>query len=465
MQTAVFLPQNTSMELLVIGGGFAGSAVSIQALKQGLSASRITIVEPRPELGRGIAYSSADEHHALNVPAGRMSLFADEPNHFLSWLEKNGITAAAADFVSRRIFGAYVCSILDHYLAMGRSNATTLVRLQASVNSIERGSDGIVAKLNNGDIVQADRVIVATGNALPANPWLAAATEMTSIEGYVSDPWSKEAVIPPADDGDLIFIGTGLTMADLVLSYERSGFRGRIRALSRHGLLPLGHRPASASHAGHAWKESPVTALGMLTAVRRNIEEAARNGIDWRVVLDSLRPHTQSIWRAFSDREKARFLRHLRTYWDIHRHRVPPQNEAALKRMLDSGQLSVVDVAVSSVERHKQQLVVSGVRRSTREKVVYRASKVVNCTGTSYDCSRTRNPLISNLIKSGLATPNKLGLGLRCDERGALLDAQGKVSDSIFAIGGLRIGELWETTAVPELRVQAEQLARIMIAK
>jgi uncharacterized NAD(P)/FAD-binding protein YdhS len=68
-----------------------------------------------------------------------------------------------------------------------------------------------------------------------------------------------------------------------------------------------------------------------------------------------------------------------------------------------------------------------------------------------------------NLVqKGGIANAKELRLGLETDQNGAMVDREGRASSSIFTIGLLRKGNLWETTAVPELREQAVELAAVL---
>jgi uncharacterized NAD(P)/FAD-binding protein YdhS len=54
-------------------------------------------------------------------------------------------------------------------------------------------------------------------------------------------------------------------------------------------------------------------------------------------------------------------------------------------------------------------------------------------------------------------------LGLDVAENGAVIDAQGSASNSLFAVGPLRKAKLYESIAVPELRVQVAELANLLV--
>jgi len=90
--------------------------------------------------------------------------------------------------------------------------------------------------------------------------------------------------------------------------------------------------------------------------------------------------------------------------------------------------------------------------------------RVISCAGSEEDYSRMPNPLIQSLLRAGRIAPNAIGKGLRTDAYGALLDGDGVASDWLFTMGPPRLGGLFETTAVPELRKQAEALASYLSA-
>ena len=92
-----------------------------------------------------------------------------------------------------------------------------------------------------------------------------------------------------------------------------------------------------------------------------------------------------------------------------------------------------------------------------------RVASIVNCTGPTGDVRSGRSRLLETLCAAGTARPHPLGLGLDTCAGGALRDAHGQEHETLFAIGPLRRGELWETTAVPEIRAQAQALARRLV--
>ena len=88
--------------------------------------------------------------------------------------------------------------------------------------------------------------------------------------------------------------------------------------------------------------------------------------------------------------------------------------------------------------------------------------RIINCTGIHEHYDARPRRLIGEVIRSGLASANELGIGFRTDANGALIGGDGQASDVLFTLGPPRRGELIETTAVPEIRVQAAELGRLL---
>jgi len=87
---------------------------------------------------------------------------------------------------------------------------------------------------------------------------------------------------------------------------------------------------------------------------------------------------------------------------------------------------------------------------------------VVNCTGAA--ASIPAHPLLGRLAAAGLCAPGPLGLGVATTGDGQLLTAYG-VATGISTLGPLRRGDLWETTAVPEIRQQVFAIANALAAR
>jgi uncharacterized NAD(P)/FAD-binding protein YdhS len=445
----------TQFDVLIVGGGFSGTMLACQLGRHCAREVAVAVLERNGEPGRGIAYGSQCSEHLLNVPSGNMSAFPNRPDHFVEWLGKRipELAGCSNEFVPRRLFGQYVGGQLDCALA---ETPLKLRWIDEEASSIWQDESGeVVVQSLSGSKFRARCVVLATGNLPPADPL---PLRQNGISGYARYAWSADALQGLPCSGAVLLLGSGLTAIDQVLALHATDFRGHIYMLSRRGLTSWVHKLGNDWPTN--WTQSlPCTARGLLSAVRGEVRKATLIKRDWRAVIDSLRPNSQRIWQTLPLEEQKRFLRHVRPYWEVHRHRYAPRVQHVLGELQAANRLSVIAGRV--LECHYQSPVneVRYRKRSTGEESTLRVDRIVNCTGPEADFRKVQDPLMRSLVLRGLARPDVLSLGLDVAEDGALLDEAGNPSQNIFAIGPLRKGRLWETTAVPEIRAQAETLA------
>jgi uncharacterized NAD(P)/FAD-binding protein YdhS len=183
----------------------------------------------------------------------------------------------------------------------------------------------------------------------------------------------------------------------------------------------------------------------------------ARQG-GWRPAVDSLRPVTAAVWQGLSGPERRRFLRHLRPWWDVHRHRIAPAVAAQIAALREQGRLEIVAGRVTEVTAG-EPLEVAIARRGGGS-ARYLVAGAVNCTGPEGSIARVADPLIRGLLASGAARPDSLGLGLDVDDQSRLIGGDGLPSGRLSALGPLTRGAFWEIVAVPDIRSQAQSVAR-----
>ena len=272
------------------------------------------------------------------------------------------------------------------------------------------------------------------------------------------DPWVDDATTGLAAGRPMLVIGTGLTMVDLALAMRGHGFGGPIMVLSRRGLLPQRHAAP-----GGTWPTpdfSPAeraSVLALLRRVRAEVRAAAARGIGWRAVIDALRPVTVELWRGLPPAERDRFLRHLRPYWDVHRHRMAPDVADAFEAMLAGGAVQVLRGRLATVERRGEDALVAWRPRGGGAARTLTVQRVIVATGVP--ASDERDPLIASLASQGLARIEPHGLGLAVTEALQLIGAGGEVTPGLWALGPIVRGVFWECTAVPDIRVQARMVA------
>jgi uncharacterized NAD(P)/FAD-binding protein YdhS len=454
--------------VVIIGAGFSGVITAVRLLQSGGEMPlRVALVNRSGGMARGVAYGTNVATHVLNVPAGRMSAFAEDEESFLRFVRTRDASVTGGSFVSRKLYGDY----LEETLRAAEQQAApgvTLQRIQAEVTAIHRESDDrrVTVLTSEGQSIGADRVVLALGNFAPADPPTAEPGFFQHWR-YIRDPWAPEALQAIGPEDSVFLIGTGLTMIDMALALKSRGVQGKLHAISRRGLLPQPHRspsvPPSADHHPPGIETGPATARAYLRAVLRHIKTLARQGVDWREVIGSLRPITPRLWQALDIPERARFLRHVRPYWEVHRHRMAPTAAQSFQEMLSAGEITVYAGQIRRMTVEGERVAVTIRRRGTDRNENVLASHVINCTGPESDTRSLKDPLICFLREQGRIRPDALGLGLETDLHGALLDAEGQVSGELYYVGPLLKARDWESTAVPELRIHAARLARALL--
>lgn len=442
-----------SFDVVIVGGGFSGTLLAVALLRRE-PRLRIAVLEKRYPRGCGVAYSTGARFHLLNVPAAGMSAFAEEPEHFLRWARRNcGPTVQPRSFLPRSLYGRYIVELLDQALKFRHGRFEWL---QDEAIAFELQNSDPVVHCASGRTLRSHSVVLATGNFPPATPDVPGLGETS--KRYFPFAWSPSALenLPP--HAEVLLVGSGLTSLDLILALKSKAFRGRIHVVSRHGVMP--HRHEETASWPQFWdKNSPRTARGLLHLVRQQVRLAEEQGINWRSVIDALRPVTPKIWQSLPAVERKRFLRHARPYWEVHRHRIAPEIADVLRDLQDDKQVLIYAGRVVRYQEIRNHAKVTFVNRSPGHSHLLRVDRVINCTGSENDCRRIDDGLISSLFMQGLARPDELFLGVDADDSGALLDSKGNRSESLFTIGPPRKGGLWETTAVPEIREQISRLA------
>ena len=382
-------------DVVVIGGGFSGAMTAAHLVAAGVA----TIVIEPGELGRGRAYS-APPGMLLNVPVAGMSALPDRPAHFADWLRD-----PAVRFAPRRTYGDYLAD------AIAELSHGWIDHVRARAIDVERAGRGYVVACDDGRRYGCRAVVLALGNA-PPRP----------VARGELDPYG------PLPD-TLALIGTGLTALDVVATSPAR----RIVMVSRRGLVPIAHAPV---HDKVALPRELLHAprLAALLAWWRD------SGAEPIAMVDALRPQLQLIWRRLPVADRACFLRHVRPHWDVVRHRAPPQVRARFDELRASGVVEVIRGRAVASERGRVVL-------ATASGVVHRdVDAIVNCTGPERDVARM-GALPQALLARGLVARDPLGLGATA------------AAPDVHVVGPWRAGELWETTAVPELRVQAARTA------
>lgn len=435
--------------VVIVGGGFSGTLLAINLMRHG--GPRATLVERRPrQLARGVAYSAAHPSHLLNVRAGNMSALPDEPDHFVRWLDARG-EGDRKTFVPRTIYGTYLREMLDDTVA--RSDGR-LVHVEGEVCALDMvAGDGVSLTMADGGRIAADTAVLAMGNLPPHTPPGLAPDDLP--EGvYAADPWASDIAEGLGADDTIVLVGTGLTAIDAALLLDARGFEGQILAISRRGLSPRRHVDGAPAPRGVSDKPQ-----GELSDLVRHVR--ARTAEDgWRTAVDELRPVTQMLWAAASEALRGRFLRHLRPYWDVHRHRLAPHVADRVEALVAEGRLRFTAGKMVSTKPAGRGADLTWRPRGETDAVVTRVARIVNCTGPQGDLLRSDESLFRHLLANGSIRPDPLRLGVDVDAQSRAIRRDGTPEDRIHCIGPMTRGGLWEVVAVPDIRQQSWDLAR-----
>jgi uncharacterized NAD(P)/FAD-binding protein YdhS len=436
--------------IAIIGGGVSGSLTAYHLIEQHAQA-RIVVIDPRPELGLGLAYSTPSFRHLLNVPAGKISALPTQPEHFLSWLRANYDAEATTDtFASRAVFGRYIRALLEE--------SSEIEQIRATVVDYRPVPAGGVLLLSDGSELRAELVVLATGNFVPST--LHGVSKEATLSGtYRHNAWLPDTFDGLESDAPVTLIGTGLTGVDVLLRLRELSHRGTITAVSRHGVFPNRHAPYTLVRHSAIPIGTPATCLAYLRVLRA----AIRDGAEWRAAIDSLRSTTNELWLALPHREQARFRRHLLRRWDIVRHRMAPPIADLIEAELAVGSLVVRKGNLVSVEASTGGATVK--IRTSRGLEELATGRVINCTGPGMDYRRVDSPLLRSLFSQRLVTTGPLGGGFDSSECGAMIGVNGLASPVLFNLGPGRLGTLLESIAIPEIRQQAVQLATMLVQR
>ncbi|PRX98689.1 FAD/NAD(P)-binding protein [Allonocardiopsis opalescens] len=446
--------------VLAFAGGGAAAALTAAYVLRAFAAARargtVVLVDRLGRHARGTAYATTDPGHLLNAPACAMTAYGGDQEHLVEWARDQGLVCDHRSFLSRSLYGDYLHDVLAD--AERLAERVRVERRTARVLAVRPG--GVPGRrwtleLSGGGAVHADQVVLAPGLPAAADPRVPGLAGLRRGGPYLPDPWAPGVLAAAGDGRPVLALGTGLTMVDVALSATAADPRTVVYAVSRRGLLPQRHAfPLTGYHPRVALPDGPLRVADLMRALRTAV---AADPLHWRYTVDSLRPELQRLWARLGPAEQRRFLDRVARYWEVHRHRMAPTVAERLDRLRLSGRLRVMAGRVASVRATP-----SGLRASVEPagggRTEIDAGWLVNCTGPS--AAAAGDPLLRRLLADGLAGADRHGLGLDTSDDGELMGPDGRCREGLFTLGATRRGQLYETTAIREIRAQAEVVAR-----
>ncbi|MYN04039.1 FAD-dependent oxidoreductase [Pseudoduganella sp. DS3] len=451
--------------ILIVGAGFSGVACAIQLLRSaGQQPVRVMLLNRGGRLARGMAYGTQSPQHVLNVVAAKMSVLPDDANHFLHYANARESRVTGDSFVARSVYGDYLEWAL-HQAHAQSSRTATLDCISGNVCSLQSMAQGrLSATLDDGRCIEADQVVLAIGHLPPPPPALARGA-LVDCARYVADPWQRGLMSAIDVHEPVLLLGTGLTAVDIALQLLRRHPAQQVHALSRHGLLPRPYAPPSTQSPGvMLQREETTTVRGALRALQQQVAHLQAVGLGWHEALATLRHQTAGIWQSWTASERRRFLRHLRPYWEVHRHQLPPPVQQEVTAALARGALQVTAGRMLDIRDEAERTVLIVQPRSVQTCIALRAARIINCTGSCASPQDAAIPLVRQLLADGMMRADPLGLGVETGADCALLGEDGQPTPGLYYIGPWLRAKFWEATAVPELRQFAASIARACLA-
>jgi len=452
-----------SKTLVIIGGGFCGVVSAIRFLRASPAIfGRIVLIEKSDRVACGLAYSTLDPLHLLNVPAGKMSAISEDKDHFLRFAKLFDASLHGSDFVPRKLYAEYLNELLETTVSEA-SAKIEFMQLHDQVIDISVAANNMATVvLASGKKLSADKIIMALGYPGSGNPKIANAQFYRDDQRYIKNPWQHRILENVDYTKPVLLLGSGLTAVDIAASLQARGLQQPMHIISRHGLTPLAHRGLSIETntltIRQALANHPVTARRLLHELRLHIRSSIQRNINWRDILAELRKYIPEFWQQLDLAERARFIRHGQAYWDAHRHRVAPASALALNQLIDAGALTIRAGRITDLQSLPDGVQVSFRRRGRQTIESLSVGTVINCTGPSSSIQQSEDPLLKALLNRGLVIADPLQLGIAVDHKYALLDASGKPSSVLYYVGPFLKAQFWEATAVPELREHVSRL-------
>lgn len=453
-------------KIAIIGGGFTGTMAAVQLIEHAVGPIEIILINEKGSFNRGIAYNPYSEKHLLNVIAGKMSAYPDQPSHFLDWVMEQpqfiskDRTLISNAFLPRTIYGDYLVAIWQKALDIAASKNIKIQVIHDSVTDLRPCDSTVTITLYSNGTLEADDCVISAGNNIPRNPKIKNSSFYNS-KNYFQNPWKKASVESIDSDLPVLIIGNGLTMVDTVLGLLEAGFNGEIYSISPNGFNILPHR-----HNGFKYTKlteeinDDISLLDLVKTVIKHIKTVREYGVTAEPVIDSLRPHTQKIWKNLSDTEKQLFMSRFRHLWGVARHRIPLHTHDKIQQLRIEGRLHINSGKIIDFSETERDITLTYFDKKEQETRELKISRVINCTGPETNLKNLDQSFLKNCLLNGILTQDSLNLGIKTNTATyQVFDSNGVPHKNLFTIGSSLKGELWESTAVNELRVQAKNLA------
>jgi uncharacterized NAD(P)/FAD-binding protein YdhS len=432
-------------KLVIIGDGFTAAVTAIHLLRKGVAADSLTIIGPGT-LGKGNAYGCTSPFFRLNVREDLPIVFSEDPLHFARWAKANiddpEAKTSAGFFYRRADFGRYISELITAEI-----NFDKIQCIQSKVCALNQAHSLWKLETADGDVINAEKVIIATGNSPPTWP----CTIQTEIgeqgsERMVENPWTGHYLSSISAEEHIVLLGGGLTALDAIYALAAQGHRGLITMVGPRPLLP----PSQAQWIRQKQPNWPknLTPAKLLRFIRQYLPPVATTTTKWQNAWEELRPNLNSIWQQFTPHQRQIVFKRLGWAWSLYRFRASPQTIKAYEQLKANHQIQFVVGRAKKVECSERAIT---VQLNTGQSI--QANRIINCTGVGSDL------FLNKLIADSIATPDPLGAAIAVDTSLNVMKPNLQAWNNLWMLGPATMGSFGDVIAASSISKQAEQLA------
>lgn len=417
----------------IVGGGASGALAAWHCWTELQKNVQILIFEPAEKLGRGNAYAHEYDDYILNVPANNMGLDPHASDDFEKWILQYHPTVAKSrdwPFVPRHYFAAY----LDHHLA--QIPATHLQHIRDKATKISTLGRHYQIHTGHHHAHLCDYLIIATGYrtepVIPYRPQLSDLQhKIFTSENYHKNDFSQAC-------GRVLIVGSGLTAIDIWRKLKKNE-NLKFTFFSRRGFFPL-EQDLSPPQIRFPTLYG-MTPLQILQVIR-SIQSAHK--ISWVTIANQIRPQIQKIWTCWTETEKRQFLKYLRPYWDVIRHRMPSSVFANLQQDLANKNVEIRSGKITHINVLNEKFIIEYRPRKQTSQEKFDIDHIIYATGL---------PVNHELCDHGQTIA---GLSVCAHGMGYI----NKSAPRLWIVGPASKGMFWENIAIPDIREQTQQIAK-----
>ena len=456
---------NKNKSITIVGGGATGVVFFNQLVnecKQNNSIfSKITIIDRHLNEG-GLAYSTKQSSHLLNMSISTMSAVASEDKHLHEWLINKGYYKDKNSYIARRCYLAYLNDLYDETLENAKNLNIEINIICGCATNIELINNIFSIEINNDDKIMSDYLILSIGTNF-SDPY-----NLDGMKGYIRNPYVLENYDFLGDQDEISILGTNLSAVDLLFTLDDIDFNGEIKLISRNGLLPF----AKADNFSNNNPEITLKKISdeirsnkanltsdklidifkneILLATGENILDYMPDTIDpqkqlkislknavsgkseYQNIFQNVNDTIGDAWNYLSQSEKINFKKKYGVIWNLLRSPIPLVNAQKLYCVLQKRNI----VIHNEIKDIKYQNEICNVMKSDGS--TFQTKNILNSTGLNFNFSK--NPLINSMVENRLAIHHESG-GIDIDfYNNRIKSLDGTFLENAYGIGAISSG-------------------------